>query len=298
MAKKEPDRLDAAQLRSVNFLASGNAERALEVLLAIEDKLTAPEDLFAWRTALAGVYAEMRKWDEVVLNLHVATELDPTNFTACSGLIEALIQAGKSEQAAEALNEAVRRFAAEKPLDVQLLRARALALQKQFDRALGILRPLAAEHPESSEVFFALGVLYSEMNNLDASEEAYRKVIALDPMNATALNNLGYVFAQHGVKLDEAYDLVKKALRLRPGAGFVLDSLGWIYFQKGELQTAIEYLEKARGRSVADAEIYEHLGDAYHKLGDASKARQYYKEAQRLDPKNQQVQDKLRRLGP
>jgi tetratricopeptide (TPR) repeat protein len=296
--KKEPTRLDAARLRSANFLASGNGDRALETLLALNGKLSGSEDLFTWRTALAGVYAEMRKWDEAVLNFHVATELNPEDFPARGGYIEALIQAGKIEPATQALNETVRRFSEEKPLEVQLLRARALTLQKQFDRALGVLRPLAAEHPESSDVFFALGVVYSEMKDLDGAEEAYRKVIALDPGNATALNNLGYVFAQHGIKLDEARELVVKALELRPGAGFALDSLGWIYFQKGEIETAIEYLEKARGRSVGDAEIHEHLGDAYHKLGNLNKAREHYKEAQRLDPQNQQVQDKLRRLAP
>lgn len=296
--KKEPTRLDAARLRSANFLTSGNAAQALDTLLALDGKLTDTNDLFAWRTSIAGVYAEMKKWDEAVLNFHVATELLPDDFTARSALVEALIQAGKTEQGTQVLNEVVRGFASEKPLEAQLLRARALTLQKQYDRALGILRPLATEHPESGEVFFALGVLHSEMKNVEGAEEAYRKVIALDPENATALNNLGYVFAQHGINLDEAHDLVRKALELRPGAGFALDSLGWIYFQKGEIETAIKYLEKAKSRSVGDAEIYEHLGDAYQKLGDLKKAREHYNEAQRFDPKNQRLQDKLQRLGP
>ena len=41
----------------------------------------------------------------------------------------------------------------------------------------------------------------------EPAEEMFRKVLAADPQNATALNYLGYMLADRGVKLEEALGL-------------------------------------------------------------------------------------------
>jgi Flp pilus assembly protein TadD len=72
-----------------------------------------------------------------------------------------------------------------------------------------------------------------------------RKVIALDPKNANALNYLGYTYADLGQNLDEAEQLVIEALKYKANDGFITDSLGWVYYKKGEYTKALDYLRKA-----------------------------------------------------
>ena len=67
----------------------------------------------------------------------------------------------------------------------------------------------------------------------------------LNPENAAALNYLGYTWAEQGIHLDEAEQLILRALAIEPNDGFYIDSLGWVYYQRGEYMQAIQHLERA-----------------------------------------------------
>jgi Flp pilus assembly protein TadD len=106
-----------------------------------------------------------------------------------------------------------------------------------------------------------------------------RKVIELDETHAEALNYLGYTYAELGINLDEAEDLINRALSYKPDDGFILDSLGWVYYMKGRFEEAVTYLEKATGFVQDDPTILEHLGDAYMKIENEVKALEAYQKA-------------------
>ena len=78
-----------------------------------------------------------------------------------------------------------------------------------------------------------------------------------------AYNALGYLYAEQGIKLDEAAALVLGALKSVPTSGAYLDSLGLIYLKQGKLDAAIENLEQAIKYLPDTPEILLHLGDAY-----------------------------------
>jgi tetratricopeptide (TPR) repeat protein len=67
------------------------------------------------------------------------------------------------------------------------------------------------------------------------------------------------MFAEDGVNLDEAVQLIKKALEFEPDNGAYIDSLGWAYFKKGELAPALRELEKAARSEPDDPEVADHL---------------------------------------
>ena len=93
-----------------------------------------------------------------------------------------------------------------------------------------------------------------------------KKVIAVDPKDASALNYLGYTYADMGIKLDQALNLISRAHRLKPEDGYITDSLGWVYYQMGQYENAIKYLEKAARLTSFETIISDHLGDAYMKM--------------------------------
>jgi len=127
-----------------------------------------------------------------------------------------------------------------------------------------------------------------------------RHVIEMNPENALALNFLGYTYAERGERLDEAEALIKKALALRPNDGAFIDSLGWVYYQKGEYDKAVTELERADRLQGEDAEIREHLADAYVKVGRTKDAIRIYRDTEaRTDDaaQRERVQRKLQDLG-
>jgi tetratricopeptide (TPR) repeat protein len=80
------------------------------------------------------------------------------------------------------------------------------------------------------------------------------------------------MFAEAGVKLDEAAKLVGRALELDPQNGAYLDSLGWVYFRQNRLPEAENLLVQALQRIGKDPTVHDHLGDIYFKQGKTKDA--------------------------
>ena len=62
-----------------------------------------------------------------------------------------------------------------------------------------------------------------------------------------------------------------------------MDSLGWGLFKAGRYDEAVATLEAAASMSPALAEISDHLGDAYWRLGLEDEARMEWARTLRLD---------------
>jgi tetratricopeptide (TPR) repeat protein len=127
--------------------------------------------------------------------------------------------------------------------------------------------------PRDNEmVWFLLGAIYERQKMYDKAEEQFKKVLAVNPRNAPALNYYGYMLGDLGIRLDEAEDLVQRALKEEPYNGGYLDSLGWIYYKQNKPADAEVMLRKAVSREGHDATIHSHLGDVYAKRGRADLA--------------------------
>jgi Flp pilus assembly protein TadD len=114
---------------------------------------------------------------------------------------------------------------------------------------------------------------------IEEAEVELREAIKLDGRSAEALNYLGYSFADRGVRLDEALELIRGALSIDPWNGAYLDSLGWVYVKLGRLDDARDPLERAAREFPNDATVLEHLGDLYDRRGDVSRAKSYWRRA-------------------
>src|SRR5262249_51646047 len=148
-----------------------------------------------------------------------------------------------------------------------------------------------------------------------------------DPDDATACNDLGYLWAEQGKHLSEAEDLIRKALRLdqeqrRAGSkadsnygseadgeqdrAAYVDSLGWVLFRRGQLQSAREQLERATVLDRGDDPvIWDHLGDVYLRLDQRAQARKAWRKSldlyesekrRKLDDQYKELKNKLKLL--
>lgn len=151
------------------------------------------------------------------------------------------------------------------------------------------IRKSLASDPNDTGLLITLSSIQDRAGRHSDSESTLRRVLDLDPDNATALNNLGYFLTERGERLEEALGLIQRAVNIDPTNGSFLDSLGWLYFRMNKLTEAKRYLEQAAVYEHQSSTIREHLGDLYAKLGDKVKARQYWEAALRLSNERDEV---------
>ncbi|PIE62193.1 MAG: hypothetical protein CSA25_06305 [Desulfobacter postgatei] len=172
---------------------------------------------------------------------------------------------------------------------------------KSYEIAVTMLQQALKNAPQNTALLFKLGVVLDTAGQRQKSIETMKNIIKLDPKHASALNYLGYTYAEMGIHLDQALELVQQALAIRPKDGYITDSLGWIYFKKQVYEKAVFYLEKAVELSDYEAVITAHLADAYLKTGQQKKAVAMYKKAldnARPDQKKErrEIEEKLNNL--
>lgn len=155
----------------------------------------------------------------------------------------------------------------------------ALYAAGELNAALGnidqavLLYSKAAEVKSDTGLLIKLGVLNEMTGNNQKAEDAYKKVTEIAPYNFIGYNQLAWLYAKQGIKLDEAITLANKANQLQPGNAGIQDSLGWAYYQKKQYQKAREYLEAANKINTENPTILYHLGALYFADGNIKDAR-------------------------
>lgn len=175
--------------------------------------------------------------------------------------------------------------------EVQLLRdARA------FDEAYTLQEKVVAQTPDDDDLVYELAMLADKTGRHEVMERLLRQIMQRKPGYHHAYNALGYSFAERGIRLAEARELVLKALSHAPDDPFITDSLGWVEFRLGNLEQARRLLETAY-KIRPDAEIAAHLGEVLWSMGEKDRAMVIWKESARLNADNETLRETLKRLG-
>jgi len=166
----------------------------------------------------------------------------------------------RQKKHAEAIEVARKLRRRTRDVELMIFLAGQLEGAKRYDEALVVITEATEKAPENPAAWFSLGVIQDKLGKLDQVVAAMEKVIALDPKHATALNYLGYTFADRNMRLPEAETLVLRALEIRPDDGYFLDSLAWVHYRRGDYRRAEEELLRALKLVPDDPVILEHLG--------------------------------------
>ena len=142
----------------------------------------------------------------------------------------------------------------------------------EMGKALDDAEKLSKSKDEQVAVMFMRGAMFERDKKFDLAEKEFREVLKLDPDNASALNYLGYMFADQDIRLQEAAELIQKAVAAEPNNGAFLDSLGWVYYRQNKLKDAEEQLNRSIALMSRDPTIHDHLGDVYFKEGRIKEA--------------------------
>ncbi|MBI3892097.1 MAG: tetratricopeptide repeat protein, partial [Candidatus Wallbacteria bacterium] len=117
-------------------------------------------------------------------------------------------------------------------------------------------------------------------------ELVYKRIIALDPSNASAHNNLSFLYSQYGVNLKDALREAQIANQLHPNDPLLLDTLGWGFYKNGQLDKAIETLKQSLSLNKDVADTHFHLATVYYDQSDVENASREFRETLRLEPDN------------
>jgi tetratricopeptide (TPR) repeat protein len=139
-----------------------------------------------------------------------------------------------------------------------------------------------------------LGEVYSMMGKTDTALYYYNIQYNIDSNNVYLLNNYAYILSKEKKDLDRALAMSAKTLEVSPNNSAYLDTYGWIKYQMEDYDTALEYIKKAVDLGDASAEVYEHLGDTYIKLGETAKAKEMYLKSLEIEADRFKLEDKLK----
>jgi tetratricopeptide (TPR) repeat protein len=253
----------------------------------------------------AGIsHQQLAQWDEAIAAYTAAKSLTPRDPEIDAYLVQANLTARRFARAETLAREALARD----PNQPRLVRLRAQALLKAGKSADAnkLLEDNVASQPQNREYVVGLADLYADQKRtadavrmleqarqtfgddqaltmrlanvyeaagqLDAAEKELRKLVSADPLDADALNSLSYMFADRGLRLDEAIELARRAVKVEPDNPAYLDTLGWALFKQGRIEEAEEPLRKAAMSLTGNSVIQDHHGDVLSSRGRTAEA--------------------------
>src|SRR5207244_4280887 len=113
-----------------------------------------------------------------------------------------------------------------------------------FDKARTLLDAALAHAPTDETLNYARAALEDKASDPERAVAIMQKLLEKNGDSVTALNFIGYSYADREVHLETGEKLLRHALELRPDDAFVVDSLGWLLFRRGELEAARPLLER------------------------------------------------------
>jgi FimV-like protein len=330
---------DSSNLQIQYELASvlslkGEVDQAADMFEALLDSETGTARSFRplFMTNLAWLRQEQKRYDEAIELLKQVIEANPDDLDVRLRLLR-VYQAADRVEDALVLSAELQEKEGTDPY-VIIARGQVLASAGRVDEAIGLLKDSASSSsnpeifyvaasqvylseeryvdaqavvkeglagaPDSERLRFQLAAAYERQKDYSSAEEEFRRLIAANPESAEALNYLGYMFAEQGIRLTEAQELIQRAVDLEPRNGAYLDSLGWVYFKQNRLDEAEEHLREAARLEAHDPVILEHLGDLLVSRGETDEARRLYEQSisrAEKEEEAQRVREKLEKLG-
>jgi tetratricopeptide (TPR) repeat protein len=254
-----------AQARKQWERATRAYERAMEL------RPDAPEPLYARMQ----VDLAQGKKAEAGDRLHRLISARPEQPYAHGMLGELLVERGDRDGAEHEFLEAIRI----KPdwMTPWINLSNLKLLQGRPSDAARVLEKGLQANPKSEEIQILLASAQTQIGQIDRAIQLYEKVLEKDPKALLAANNLASLLTENRgdpQSLDRALALSRDFEKTAPNPLF-LDTLGWVYVKMGRYEDGVRVFQKLESKVPDRPVLYYHLGIAYYKAGDDTKARRY-----------------------
>lgn len=276
------------------YLRGSDSTNAIEHLQAlVREDPTNPQTHY-W---LGYVYYRERKQEQACDQFKEAIVLSPDFAEAYYHLALAQLSGNKPNDSLETLEKIRAKF----PQSFLLEFYSGLACGELKDYKTALRHFTSAEvmakatEPKllDKEFYFQLGACYERTGDYAQAEQYFQKCLELSPDWPDACNYLGYMWAERGVNLQRARELIEKAVKGEPKNAAYLDSFAWVLFKLDQAESALApMLQAIELTPKPDATLFDHLGDIYSALKQPEKARDAWQRALSLE-RNEAIQKKL-----
>jgi tetratricopeptide (TPR) repeat protein/transglutaminase-like putative cysteine protease len=307
-----PPEIEVRELNRSGYEAiqAGNYPLAITLLKRVVER--EPKDKSAWNN-LGRAYLALRQTDAAIEAFKRQIEVNPYDEYAYNNIGRAYLRERKYDEAESAFQKQIEinpldRYAHGNLGGMYLER-------KQYDRAAGELEKTAALVPDNPALRIQLGQAYFGLNRNADATASFDKAVELSPTPGT-WNSIAYELSLRSVDLDRAQQYAESAVAATTAAsrnvdvehaddqafGVVSslaaywDTLGWVYFKKGDLARA-EKLVGASWQLSQEAEVGDHLGQIYEKLGRLEAATSAYAMALAADRPDEEVRTRLEAIA-
>ncbi|HNZ42897.1 MAG TPA: tetratricopeptide repeat protein [Bacteroidales bacterium] len=155
---------------------------------------------------------------------------------------------------------------------------------KAYVEALKDYRMLLKYQPAEAEHYFGLGVAYRGLNKFDSALISLGKAVELKSDYAEAISKTGEIYGQDLNRIDLAESSFLQAIAVNPKDASSLENLGIVYGIKHDYKKSIDYLEKALELKPEKYQIYLNLAETYRIMGDMASATAYLEKAKKYQP--------------
>lgn len=161
--------------------------------------------------------------------------------------------------------------------------------------AMALLNQGLKTQPDNVDLLYARAMTAAALQHYALMEKDLKRVLDIQPDDAAALNALGYTWADRGIHLDQALQMIRRAVKQQPDDPAFLDSMGWALYRLGHLDQAETYLRRAQA-AFPDPEVTAHLGEVLWMNSKKRQARQVWQAGLRAHPGAASIQNTLKRL--
>jgi tetratricopeptide (TPR) repeat protein len=138
----------------------------------------------------------------------------------------------------------------------------------------------------------AIAIQHHQGGHLQAAEQIYRKILAVEPDHADALHLLGVIAGQVGNHA-AAVQYISRAIRLKGHAAAFHNNLGNALRAQGKLDEAVAAYRRALQLQPRDAEAHNNLGNALKDQGKLDEAVACCRRALELQPDSAEAHNNL-----
>lgn len=316
--KDNPKDTDARGLQASLLLDRGDVQKAISELQAV---VNAAPDNFVARYNLGRAHLARGEREQARQQFTEAIRERPDYLPARLALAQLQVLQQQWEQALKSVTDILQIDKKNGP--ARMIEAAALMGEGRYDQAREVLEAVRQANPNAPDIDFSLGMVAMKQGKMAESEAIFRKAYNANPKDARGLVGLVEVIAAQG-HFDQAIQFLQTELAKDPKrtdlqmalgnlavragnfdlaiAQFqaVLNELpkdskarGDVYFRlgvtlrrKGDLNSAIPVLYKAREALPANTLVIGELALALQSAGRIQEARDAYEQAIKLNPED------------
>jgi len=143
----------------------------------------------------------------------------------------------------------------------------------QYDTSLASFEQAGNADPKSVAAFLNQALICDALGKKKEATDSYNKVLAIDPDNPLALNNLAFMTADSGANLDQAMTWAERAKKRAPSNPDISDTLGYVYYRKNLNSEALRIFKQLSQEHPQNSQFHLHLAMALLKQGDKQAAK-------------------------